>query len=65
MPGSPSISTAPPRPSATSVTSLTRVANSVSRPISTLARGAVGTDRIVPSEHFGNKRYHLGVHLVA
>jgi hypothetical protein len=47
MPGSPSISTAPPRPAVTSVTRLTSIAISASRPISALPGGTLGTERIV------------------
>ena len=57
MPGSPSISTAPPRPAVTSVTSLTSISVSASRPISALPRGTMGTERIVPLEKYGHNQY--------
>ena len=60
MPGSPSISTAPPRPAVTSVTSLTSIAISASRPISALPRGTMGTERIVPLEKYGYNQYSFG-----
>ena len=58
MPGSPSISTAPPRPAVTSVTSLTRVAVSASRPISALPGETVGTERIVQLTLYTDKRHY-------
>ncbi len=56
MPGSPSSNTEPPRPSASSVTPVTSIASSGSRPTSAPAEVAVGTQRTLLPEHKGNKR---------
>src|SRR5215467_2921788 len=58
MPGSPSISTAPPRPAVTSVTSLTNVAISASRPTSALPGGTMGTERILQLTLYTDKRHY-------
>src|ERR1035438_4333220 len=55
MPGSPSISTEPPRPPATSFMNPASIAVSLSRPTSAPARVAVGTGRILLLEHYGHK----------
>src|SRR5215469_10956612 len=56
IPGSPSINTEPPRPSANSVMLLTSIASSGSRPTSAPAEVTVGTLRTLLLEHKGNKR---------